>query len=72
MPLNDALITAITQTPKPPALSTFFWGGGRVFAVRAWSAMDLSQSLVNKAAAETEQFTDRAGLKHQQQWRESP
>jgi hypothetical protein len=28
MPLNDALITAITQTPKPPALSTFFGGGG--------------------------------------------
>jgi hypothetical protein len=71
MPLNDALITAITQTPKPPALSTFF-GGGRVFAVRAWSAMDLSQSLVKTAAAETEQFTDRTGSKHQQQWRESP
>jgi hypothetical protein len=70
MPLNDALLTAITQTPKPPALSTF--GGGRVFAVRAWSAMDLSQSLIKTAAAETEQLTDRAGLKHQQQWRESP
>ena len=26
MPLNDALFTAITQTPKPPALSTSFWG----------------------------------------------
>jgi hypothetical protein len=71
MPLTDALLTAIAQTPKPPTPSAF-GGGGTTFAVRARSAMDLSQSLVKTAAAETEQFTDRAGSKHQQQWRESP
>jgi hypothetical protein len=38
---------------------------GRVFAVRAQSAMGLFQSLTETAKGETEQFTDQAGLEHQ-------
>jgi len=71
-PTTMLFISSSFSSPPLPLelLSLGHSGCGCLPFVR--SAMGLFQSLIKTAKGESARLTDRAGLKHQQQWRGSP